>query len=664
VAGARVTFRNSNELAAVFTTDAAGHYQGTLGVSQYTAAAWANGRQPSADQAVTVSAGVASVLSFNLIAPRRLTVRVQNGSRLPMPAKVTVLCSGGVCPVPSTQLVRFADVLKDPLLASMQAVAFAGADGVASLELPPAQYTVVVSRGPEYSLFPNGWPGSGGAPVDLRSADVTLNATLVQVVNTAAFMSADLHVHAVNSPDSIVDNTTRALGFAADGIDVLVSTDHDYVTDYAPNVKQAGLEPFLATVVGEEISTMDFGHYNLFPLVPDLTDPINQGAIDWAGGRGPTLSVAQLFAQARQRGATIVQVNHPRGALGGFTHLRVDTDTLATHAVPADFGMATPPEATAADSRLFSADFNAIELLNPGDDSFDSRIFYSRFNDWFTLLSRGLKVAGTGVSDTHTRSLVSGWRTFVHLGVDLPEDFNPVTMSEAINRLDASVSNGPFVKIHAYRLDASGTQVTLPVGMGETLGPAGTELGVTVEVQVPEYLDVTRVELYLHRPEDDTRCPRDLNSPRAATTRVACDGQQNQSWPASGIAATRQVALTPADLETVLTLDGVNYRRYRTSIHFRLPAPTTDNWLVAMVYGSKSLFPLLYVDSGSSAAKPVLPFAFTNPIFIDADGGGFNHPPFAPLPSALPLVAPRAPDSPPANVEEFLRRWSERAEAH
>ncbi len=267
-------------------------------------------------------------------------------------------------------------------------------------------------------------------------------------------------------------------------------------------------------------------------------------------------------------------------------------------------------------------------------------------------------MAGTGVSDTHTRSLVSGWRTFIRVGVDAPADLDPVAMSDALNAGRAFVTNGPFVRIRAYRVDASGAQVSGAADTGETLGPSADDVGVSVEVQVPEYLDVTRVELYQHRPEDDASCPLDLAGPNATTTRVACDGEMNVNWPPSSIAARQDVALTAGDLEMVASVDGVDYRRYRVAVTFRLPAPAGDNWLVAMVYGSKSLFPLLYLP-GSGAAKPVLPFAFTNPIFIDADGGGFDHPPFQPLPARPGPRTPRAPRPPPGSVREAVNRWGE-----
>ena len=117
--------------------------------------------------------------------------------------------------------------------------------------------------------------------------------------------------------------------------------------------------------------------------------------------------------------------------------------------------------------------------------------------------------------------------------------------------------------------------MTASVGPGGTVAQDPRDLGVTVEVQVPEYLDVTQVELYLHKPQDDLACPIDNLSPRAATTRVACDGVANSNWPASGISAAQTVALNAGDLQTVTTDNGVTFRRYRRQLTFRLPAPTT-----------------------------------------------------------------------------------------
>lgn len=667
LAGARVLLEGDTG-REVYTTLADGSFSAQVVPGAYTVSAWAPGRQPSARQTVTATAAVPASVALDLVDPHRLTVTVSDVNGGPMPAKVTVLCRNGPCPVVMKALVPYTDILKDPLPTNVQLVGRVAASGSVTLELPPGQYDVLVSRGPEYSIYPNTYPAEPGAPVDLRTADATIATTLARVLDTPGWMSSDFHVHAVNSPDSIVDNETRALSFAADGVEVLVGTDHDVVTDYGPVIVRAGLAPFLASVIGEEISPMEFGHYNLFPLTLDAADHITGGNVEWATSEH-SLALGQIFAAARLRGAKTVHFNHPRGALGGFTYLKVDTDTFATHADPASLRMAPQPGATANDTRLMSSDFNAFEVLNSAEDALDgtSNGTRARLNDWFTLLSRGVLAAATGVSDTHYRSLATGWRTWVQVGVDAPGQFNGLLLSENLNKMRAVASNGPFVTMKAYRADASGAMVSAAVGIGDTL-PQSTQpnLGVQVEVQVPEYLDVTLVELYLHRPEDDLSCPIDPTNARAATTRVSCDGAMNRNWPASGIAASQAVALTPADLEVAATAGATTYRRYRKTVTFTLPAPTTDNWVVALVYGSKSLSPLVFPKPGlTGSTAATTPFALTNPILIDADGNGYDHPPFTAPRSLAPKPVARPPPPPlPTDEASIVKRWGEVFDGH
>ncbi|MBL8912276.1 MAG: CehA/McbA family metallohydrolase [Archangium sp.] len=630
IANARVVFEGPNGRAA-FITDQAGAYSGQLPVQSYQVSAWVQGHAPSMKRAVLLSSAPATA-DFTLDVPHRLTVTARQANGGPMPAKITVLCPNGPCPTTQEALGLYFDQPKDPLPDQIAQVSWIGASGTATITLPAAQYLVLVSRGPEYSVFPNNYPTSPGVAVDLRTADATVNAVLERVIDTTGWVSADLHVHAVNSPDSIIDNALRALTFAGDGLDVIVSTDHDAVTDYAPVIAQTGLSPFLASVIGEEVSPMEWGHYNLFPLAFDATNRTNGGALDWAGGENATLTVGEIFSQGRALGARTVMVNHARGTLGGFTALLVDTDTMSTHLDPTTLRMPIQPNATPDDSRLITTNFDAFEILNPGDDHFDGTALFARakFNDWFTLLSRGELVVGTGVSDTHYGSLATGWRTWVQTGTDAPAQFSVTGFTDALNAMRAITSNGPFVTAEAYRVDGTGARVTMPVPIGGTVPPDARELGVTVDIQVPEYLDVTKVELYLHVAGDDGRCPIDPMSPRARTTRVSCNGVTNSNWPATGITATQNVSLTAGDRQVVSTDGPLTFARYRKQVQFRIPAPTTDNWLVVMVYGSRTLAPILYPYPGTGNANA--PFAFTNPILIDADGNGYDHPPFMRVP--------------------------------
>ena len=111
-----------------------------------------------------------------------------------------------------------------------------------------------------------------------------------------------------------------------------------------------------------------------------------------------------------------------------------------------------------------------------------------------------------------------------------------------------------------------------------------------------------------------------------------------------------------------MTTDGgVTYRRYRRQLTFRLPAPTTDNWVVAMVYGTRSLFPLNFNAPGNSGSvTATMPFALTNPVFIDADGNGYDKPPFKPTGATKRLTArhgQQLPVAPPESIEEMVSRW-------
>ena len=67
----------------------------------------------------------------------------------------------------------------------------------------------------------------------------------------------------------------------------------------------------------------------------------------------------------------VVQINHPRGAGGALTQLRVDTATLALARRSRGLPHGAPPrDATAADTRLFGDGFDAIEVANGPTPSF------------------------------------------------------------------------------------------------------------------------------------------------------------------------------------------------------------------------------------------------------------------------------------------------------
>src|SRR5262249_18498870 len=135
--------------------------------------------------------------------------------------------------------------------------------GVGVVPLPVGTYDVYVSRGPEWDLYV-------ARRVQVTPKGAVLRAALHHVVSTPGWLSGDFHVPAAASPDSHVPMQDRIYEFASDGVELIVSTDHNVVSDYAPLIAELGAGPFLTSLPGDELTTGGWGHFGAFPLPQDL----------------------------------------------------------------------------------------------------------------------------------------------------------------------------------------------------------------------------------------------------------------------------------------------------------------------------------------------------------------------------------------------------------
>ncbi|GIW41133.1 MAG: hypothetical protein KatS3mg076_1710 [Candidatus Binatia bacterium] len=169
-------------------------------------------------------------------------------------------------------------------------------NGKVKERIRPGTYTIYVSRGIEYTIqkLENVVVPSGGT--------VELAASLRRVVDTTGYMSADFHIHSGRSLDSSAPFEDRVRSFAGEGLEVMVSTDHDITTDYEPVIKKLGLRDFIAAIPGTEITTSvsqppyasnAWGHINAWPQVFGLFAPRN-GSIEDEG-----VSPNVIFDRAR-----------------------------------------------------------------------------------------------------------------------------------------------------------------------------------------------------------------------------------------------------------------------------------------------------------------------------------------------------------------------------
>ncbi len=331
--------------------------------------------------------------------------------------------------------------------------------GAGSLRVPRGTYDVYVSRGLEWTLNV-----TRGFKIGAKGA--SLDVTLEHVVNTDGWISGDFHVHAAASWDSRVPMRARVYEFASDGVEVLVSTDHNVISDYAPYIEELGAGKYLTSVVGSEITTRHWGHFGAFPLT--LNPSLPNGGPVRVKGRTPK----QLFEAVRQRSPlTLIDIHHPRfGRIGYFDEGRLD----AAH------GRFKRAVGT-------SFNFDAIELFNGYRDS-ERHAIDDVLSDWFNLIDHGYHFAGTGNSDTHhLRFNIGGYpRNFVRVENDTPSAMTPALLTQTVKQGHSFFTTGPFVRI---AVDGA--------GVGDTVSAPSGKVHGTIEIDAAPWISVANASLYV-----------------------------------------------------------------------------------------------------------------------------------------------------------------------
>jgi hypothetical protein len=372
-----------------YQVDANGVAIGHLAPGNYTAEAVCDNRERFPPIPFSVRAGETTQIAggdptmpYALAMPRNalLNVLVHEGGGAndgrPLPAKVTLVGTSPSNPAwdglpPRKYLYDL--TVGDRMLPTVQKtydhndpttwqyierILLSDTTGLATGQVHPGTYEVIVSRGPEYDA------ADLGKVTFARGQVVSLGAVLHHVVDTTGWISADFHMHSDNSIDGEIDLNTRLIACAAEGLESVTSTDHNIVTDYTANLSATNLRNYVRTEVGLELTTIEMGHFNAFPLTPQ-PDSITWGSFLW-NNMPPT----QLFDTLRapplaQPGRTVLEMNHARdGTLGYFNQFNVDQDEGVP--VPANMFLSpnSPAFQTPTNGSTISWDFDAMEVYN------------------------------------------------------------------------------------------------------------------------------------------------------------------------------------------------------------------------------------------------------------------------------------------------------------
>lgn len=359
---------------------------------------------------------------------------------------------------------------------------FVDTDGDATFLLPPGEWQVWIHHGPE-------WTAHTEKLVTTAEKSTKVAASLQHVVNTDGWVSCDTHIHAEHSSDSEVPNRERVMDAIAAGIDYAVATDHDYVTDYTPWLKDAGLAKMITVASGVEVSTTKLGHHCVWPLAPN-PDKAGAGAIAWHKKDAIALAAAIRSNDPKR----VHQCNHPRGSQSYFEGIKFDPATT--------------------DKSLLS--FDSIEVIN-GSRVDDTETV---LKDWFGLLDRGISPTAVGTSDAHgLKRSVGAARTLAWVGFDeagSPRDrqggFTAADADDAIKESKAVASTGPMLVLELLAGEVTKT-------IGETLTGAKGEVTARVVAQAPDWMHLGTLHLYRNGAEVMTK--NLANTPTKAGLRKA-----------------------------------------------------------------------------------------------------------------------------------------------
>lgn len=442
--------QKSEKIAGLARVDREGWYSIDLAPGRYRARAEAPGRTSvsSGNDFREVKVDQVGSLNFAMDAEGTLAWRITGHDGRAPPVKVTVLGVGDT-PTPRFGPAFRADGAEHFVLSPR---------GVGEIKVSPGTYEVVVSRGMEYELVRETATVAAGERH-------TVKGMLERSVDTPGLICTDTHQHAAPSFDSGVSLPDRALSNAAEGVEVLIATDHNALTDYRPVIASAGLGRVVYSVVGTEATTHSVGHFNALPLVLQTGRP-RGGMVDVEGWT-PRQIFDFLDTLADPEIEPFVQVNHPRaGKTGYFDLMRLD-----------------PKTGHAADPR-YVEDYDGVEVIVMGKQDETARAL----QDWFALLRAGHRVTGVGASDSHTISLRPvGWpRSFVCVGDDDPPRLDVAELTRSLREGCVTVSVGPVVSIEAGE-----------TRMGGLATPKDGEVEVEVVVKAASWVGADRMRLYV-----------------------------------------------------------------------------------------------------------------------------------------------------------------------
>ncbi len=381
-------------------------------------------------------------------------VKVQDRKGVFVPGKVTFV---GLAPTKNPYFAPDNPVRTGRGWVGFKNTCYAQEEGI-EVSLAAGAYSMCCSRGPEYTTQQR-------VIEVLKDKSQELIFQIDRILPRSGFISFDPHLHTQNS-DGAVGITERLRSIVAEGVDVASATDHNFITDYLPDLKKNGLDKYLAVMAGSEVTpASNFIHFCVYP------EKIRPGEENHGAVVPLKEDAATLFRDNRRANPeAVLQLNHPReGDLGYFNNLHLDEKTAAS----ADRG--------------FDLSIDVFEAMNGAIFGGSNQ---KAIEDWFHLLCRGYFFPIVGSSDAHwTDGNEPGYsRTYVFLGPTKEKEVDLAALLAAVKKGKSFISNGPMVEFKVNKRYTAGDFLTARRG----------KIVLWLKVQSAPWVSVSKARIILN----------------------------------------------------------------------------------------------------------------------------------------------------------------------
>jgi hypothetical protein len=391
--------------------------------------------------------------------------------------------------------------------------------------------------------------------------EAAVKGTLKRLVDTTGWISSDFHNHSTPSGDNVCDTDGRLINIAAEHLEFAPTTEHNRLYDWEPTIKSLGLAPFIKTVKGIEL-TGSRQHFNAFPFEPD---PLQQdgGAPIW--NDDPRITALTLRRWQGERADRWIQFNHP-----DLSNMFIDRDGdgIADGGFVGVGSMIDGSEAQNGPGTDILHDAPFRVTRKPG--ALAAKASTVREFVWKQLLNQGHRIVAVGVADAHSvyGNGVGCWRTYLPSSTDDPAKINWAELAPRAKAGNIILSTGPFL------------EVTTPDGKiaGDDVRATGS-IDLKVRVQCTDWIDINRVQLLVN-----SRPHPDFNFTRATHPQMFQNG--------------------------VIKFDQT----------LKIPLQEDAHLIVVALHETGDM----KIGYGTSDYATMRPCAYNNPIYVDADGGGFK----------------------------------------